>query len=170
MAQDFENTFDIENLDDMELRELVRTHFAENRSIDADDITVTVFEGKVHLAGRVGTEQEVQVAAHIITDVLGIETFVNELVVDSLHRAESPEAIDEHLADEAEHEGLLLGDRAVPVTDESEHLADTGDSRQFGTTDVGTAIADGTAWIPPESPTPEGRGEEAGGSDAQDLR
>ena len=169
MAHDFEDTFDLENLDDAELKELVRTHFADNQSIDADDITVTVFEGKVHLAGRVGTEQEMQVAAHIITDVIGIETFVNELVVDSLHRAESPEAIDEHLADERAHEGLLLGDRAVPLSDESEHLADRA-SRQFGTTDVGQAIEEGTPWIPPESPTPEGRGEEAGGSDFQDQR
>ena len=169
MAHDFENTYDLENLDDGELKELVRSHLSENRSIDADDITVTVFEGKVHLAGRVGTEQEVQVAAHIITDVLGIETFVNELVVDSLRRAESPEAIDDHLADEKAHEGLLLGDRAVPLSDESEHLADRA-SRQFGTTDVGNAIEEGTPWIPPESPTPEGRGEEAGGSDLQDQR
>ena len=169
MAHDFEDTFDLENMDDSELKELVRTHFSENQSIDADDITVTVFEGKVHLAGRVGTEQEVQVAAHIITDVLGIETFVNDLVVDSLRRAESPEAIDDHLADEKAHEGLLLGDRAVPLSDESEHLADRA-SHQFGTTDVGQAIEEGTPWIPPESPTPEGRGEVAGGSDFQDQR
>ena len=167
MAHDYEDTFDLDNLDDAELKELVRSHFADNKSIDADDITVTVFEGKVHLAGRVGSEQEIQVAAHIITDVLGIETFVNELVVDSLRRAESPEAIDDHLADEAAHEGLLLGDRAIPLSDESEHLADGG-SRQFGTTDVGNAIEEGTPWIPPESPTPEGRGEEAGGADFRD--
>jgi hypothetical protein len=169
MARDFEDIHDIDDLDDAELKQLVLTHLAGSKAIDADDITVTAFEGKVHLAGRVGTAQELQVAEHIVTDVLGIETVVNELVVDPIRRAESPEAIDDHLADEAEHEGLLLGDRPLPISPEAEHLADSrDDSRQFGTVDVGSAIADGTPWIPPESPTPEGLGEEAGGSDFLD--
>jgi hypothetical protein len=168
MARDFEDIHDLEDLDDAELKELVRTHLAASKAIDVDDITVTVFEGKVHLAGRVGTEQEQRIAEHIVTDVLGIETVVNELVVDELRRAESPEAIDEHLVDESEQEGLLLGDRALPFSPEAEHLADDRGSRQFGTTDVSSAIADGTPWSPPETPTPEGLGDVAGSDDFLD--
>ena len=52
--------------------------------------------------------------------------------------------IDDHLADEAEHEGLLLGDRAVPLSPEAEHLEEDLDARLYGTTDVQSAIEDGT--------------------------
>lgn len=164
MDRDFEDLHDIENLSDAELRDLARQHLSENKSIDIDDLVVTAFEGAVHLAGRVGTEQELRVAEHVLTDGLGIERVVNELVVDPIRRAESPEAIDDHLADEAETEGLLLGDRALSLSPEAEHLADR-DSRRLGTHDVSSAIADGTPWIPPESPTPEGLGESDNGAE-----
>ena len=158
MARDFENIHDRENLSDDELRELVRTHLADNNSIDVDDINVHVEKGRLRLIGRVGTESEARVAEHVVTDVLGFTDVSNELVVDELRRAESPEAIDEHLADEEAHEGLLLGDRPVPLTDENAQVADQLDHRLYGTTDVGESIADGAPWIPPESPTPEGMG------------
>ena len=163
MDRDFEDIHDLDNLSDTELRDLARQHLSANNSIDVDDIVVTAFEGSVHLAGRVGTEQEVRIAERVLTDGLGIENVVNELVVDPLRRAESPEDIDEHLADEAEHEGLLLGERALPLSPEAEHLVER-DSQRIGTADIGTAIADGTAWIPPESPTPEGMGGTDSGS------
>jgi hypothetical protein len=97
---------------------------------------------------------------------VGIETVHNNLVVDSLRRAESPEAVDDHLADEEEHSGLLLGDRAVPLSPEAEHLEEDVDARLYGTTDVGNAIEKGTAWIPPTSPTQEGiEGSDASSAD-----
>jgi hypothetical protein len=156
MARDFEDLHDLDDLSDDELRELVRTHLAANNSIDANDIVVHVEDGVVRLAGRVGTESERRVAEHVVTDVLGLERVENELLVDPIRRAESPEAIDDHLADEERHEGLLLGDRAAPINPETEHLVDDLDARLFGTTDVQNAIERGTAWIPPTSPTPEG--------------
>ncbi len=161
MAHDFEDIHDIDDLNDDELRALVRTHLAADPSVDEADISVSVEDGVVKLAGRVGTEGEMQIAEHIVTDVLGIERFENEIVVDQMRRAESPEAIDEHLVDEEEHEGLLLGDRAVSLSPEAEHLEEDLDERLYGTTDVGRAIADGATWNPPESPTPEGRDSEA---------
>ena len=157
MARDFENIHDIDDLSDDELRELVRNHLDAHGAVDADNISIVVEDGVVTLSGRVGTEEEMRAAEHVVTDVLGIESFDNQLVVDALRRPESPEAVDDHLADEAEHEGLLLGDRAVPVSPEVEEVEEDLDARLFGTTDVQKAIADGTAWIPPESPTPEGR-------------
>jgi hypothetical protein len=161
MAHDFEDIHDIDDLNDDELRVLVRTHLAADPGVDEADITVMVEDGLVSLGGRVGTEAEMQVAEHIVTDVLGIEQYDNQIFVDPLRRAVSPEAIDEHLVDEEEHDGVLLGDRARSFDPEAEHLEENLDERLFGTTDVQSAIADGATWNPPDSPTPEGRDSEA---------
>lgn len=156
MAGDFEDTYDLENLSDRELRDLVREHLEASTALDIDDITVRVEDGVVILEGRVGDAGEEQVAEHVLTDVLGITNFQNNLVVDQIRRAESPEAIDDHLAEEDRTEGLLLGDRPVSLTDESEHLADSAETESEGTADVRKATESGMPWIPPESPTPEG--------------
>src|SRR5678816_3932768 len=156
MARDFENIDDVDDLDDNELRQLVRDRLAEHRGLDLADITVTVHDLAVALDGRVGTDGERRVAERIITDLVGVSDVQNNLVVDQLRRAESPEAVDDHLADEDEHSGLLLGDRPVPLSPEAEHLQEDLDSRLFGTSDVGNAIQNGTAWIPPTAPTQEG--------------
>jgi len=158
MAEDFDNTDDIANLSDEELRALVRAEFRAHRAIDANDISVDVADGHVSLSGRVGTEEELRIADHLLTDVIGLADVDNQLVVDEIRRAESPEAIDEHLADEDEHAGLLLGDVAVPLSAEAEHLADDRNLNPSGTHEVGEAIEQAAPWIPPESPTPEGVG------------
>ena len=161
MAHDFEDIHDIDDLNDDELRDLVRTHLAADSAIDAADISVVVEDGVVLLAGRVGTEAEQQIAAHIVTDVLGVEQFENQLMVDPLRRAVSPEAIDEHMVDEEASSGRLIGDRAVPLDPEAERLEEDLDARLYGTTDVQKAIEEGTSWNPPDSPTPEGLDSEA---------
>jgi hypothetical protein len=164
MARDFEDINDIEQLDDRELRGVIRDHLAAHNGLDINDITVEVKDGAVTLGGRVGTEGERRIADHILTDVLGINDFANELVIDPIRRAESPMDIDEHLAEEERDEGLLLGDRAVPLSPEAEHLADDrADADLEGTTDVQESIESAAGWIPPESPTPEG----LSGTDAQ---
>ena len=159
MARDYEDLHDLDDLSDRELRDLVRQQLAGNNTVDIDDITVHVENGTVVLAGRVGTDQERRVAEHVVTDVLGVRSMRNEIFIDPIRRAASPEAIDEHLVDESRREGLLLGDRAVPLSPEAEHRAEREDEQLYGTTDVQHAIEDGTAWIPPESPTPEGPAE-----------
>jgi hypothetical protein len=165
MAGDFEDLYDIENLSDRELRDLVLEHLEASTALDIDDITVRIEDGVVVLEGRVGDAGEEQVAEHVLTDILGITKFRNELVSDPNRRAESPMAIDEHLADEAKHDGLLLGDRPVSLTDESEHLADAPEDDE-GTTDVRKATEGGMPWVPPESPTPEGISRDARSEDA----
>ena len=164
MASEFENIHDLDDLDDRELRDLVRSHLRAHNGLDADYITVRTDAGAVILEGRVGTDYERRVAEHVLTDVLGIASVQNDLVVDAIHRAESPEDIEDHLVEEERTEGLLLGDRQVPLSEESEHMTEDLDSRLWGTSDVGKAIADGTPWIPPESPTQEGLEGTAGGS------
>jgi len=156
MARDYEDVHDIGDLDDRELRDLVREHLAANNMLDIDDLTVSVENGTVVLAGRVGTDQERRVAEHVVTDVLGVQDYRNEIFVDPTRRATSPEAVDEHLVDEDRREGLLLGDRPVPLSPEADHAVEDEDAQLYGTTDMQHAIEDGTSWIPPESPTPEG--------------
>ena len=160
MARDFENIHDLENLSEDELRQLVRSHLASHNMLDPDDFAVRIDEGVVVLGGRVGTEGERRIAEHVVTDVLGITSVRNEILIDPIRRAVSPEAVDDHLVEEERAEGLLLGDRAGPFNDEAEPIDGRDrhsiDKHAFGTTDVQDAIAGGTSWIPPESPTPEG--------------
>lgn len=156
MARDFEDLHDLGDLNDRELRDLVRDQLSQDPALDPDDISVRVQEGRVILEGRVGTESERRIAERIVADVLGVESLDNAIFVDPVRRATSPEAADDHLADVDLREGRLLGDREVPLTSESEHLRENLDEELFGTTDVLHAIEEGTPWIPPEGPTPEG--------------
>lgn len=165
---DFENLHGIGELSDRELRDVARSHLRAHNGLDADYITVLVENGAVTLEGRVGTEYERRVAERVLTDVLGIREVNNSLVVQAIHRAESPMDIDDHLVDEERTEGLLLGDRAVPLSPEAEHLEEDLDARLGGTSDIHKAIEEGTAWIPPESPTPEGLDGTTGGGPAED--
>jgi hypothetical protein len=159
MARDFEDIHDLDNLSPDELRELVRTHLEAHNMMDVDDINVHVEKGQVRLLGRVGTEAEARVAERVVTDTLGFVNVSNELVVDALRRAESPMAIDEHLANEDRTEGLLLGDMPPQQEDGVSEVDDEElDDRLFGSTDVQSTISKGVPWIPPESPTPEGLG------------
>src|SRR5919199_4728313 len=105
MAHDFEDTFNPDGMSDEELRALVREELAEHSALDADSIVVTVEDGVVALSGRVGTEGERRIAEHILTDVIGLVEFRNELVVDSIRRDEEPEAIDDHLGRSADRGG-----------------------------------------------------------------
>ena len=166
MEADFENSADIDNLSDRELRQLVRDRLDAHEGIDPEDITVIVRNGVLNLSGRVGTEAELRIADHIVTDQMGIVEYENQLLVDPIRRATSPAAIDDHNADEAAHEGLLLGDRALPVSDEAEHLDENILAEVEGTTDVQKSIEGAIPWVPPESPTPEGLGGTDAGSGA----
>jgi hypothetical protein len=156
MARDFEDIFRLDDLSDDDLRALVREQLTEYESIDADNILVTAANGEVVLAGRVGTEEERRVAERILSDVIGLKRYRNDLVVDEIRRDEEPEAVDDHLAESRERHGEPLGRRAENVHDEAEHLDEDLDARMFGTHDVQSAIERGTAWNPPDEPTPEG--------------
>jgi hypothetical protein len=156
MARDFEDLHDLDDLSDDELRGLVREHLAAHNALDIDDLTIRAENGTVILEGRVGTDGERLIAEHVVTDLIGAQKCRNDIFVDPARRAVSPEAIDDHLVDEDRREGLLLGDKPVPLDPETETLVEDIDEELYGTTDLGHAIQDGTTWIPPESPTPEG--------------
>src|ERR1044071_3215993 len=124
MADDFDNSDEIQNLSDDELKRYVLDVLRSEKAFDVNDITVDVNGGAVRLSGRVGTEEELRIVDHVLTDVIAVRNVDNEIVVDEIRRAQSPEAIDEHLADEEEHAGLMLGDVPRPFSPEAEHLAD----------------------------------------------
>lgn len=169
MARDFEDVHDIDDLSDDELRGLVREHLSADSAIDIDDLSIHVREGHVILDGRVGTDEERRIAEHIVTDVLGIEDYENNIFVDPVRRAASPEAADDNLVEEDREEGRLLGDRPVGMSSETDSVSEDLDAQLFGTTDVGHAIEEGATWIPPEAPTPEGYpGEEERGEFGED--
>ncbi len=174
MADDYDNSDDIENLSDDELCAYVLQELRTQNAFDVDDLALNVKDGILTLSGRVGTEEELRIIDHVVTDVLGLIDADNQVVVDELRRAESPMAIDEHLVDEDRNDGRLLGDRPVPFSPEAEHLADSATRHDpedqltdelaaevrleetGGTHDVQDAIENAEPWIPPDSPTPEG--------------
>jgi hypothetical protein len=156
VEKDYEDIRDTDDLSDNELRALVRDTFEQQMALDPDDVEVSVRSGVVYLSGRVGTEEELRIAERVVSDLVGLKNAQNNLVVDPIRRAESPEAIDEHLVDEELHEGLLLGDTPRPQDPEAEHLQENIRAELFGTTDVGEAIEGAIPWNPPDGPTPEG--------------
>jgi hypothetical protein len=149
--------FDLENLDDSELARLVREELADYPTIDADSIVVTARDGVVMLSGRIGTEEERRIAEHVLTDVIGLTSFANELVVDAIRRDEEPEAMDEHMASR-DTQGAPLGDENDDQDPEAAHLQENLDARLYGTHNLQEAIEAGTPWVPPDTPTPEGLG------------
>lgn len=156
--RDYEDFASIDDLSDDELRAVVRQRLAEHNGLDIDDMVVEVENGMVRLQGRVGTDAELRIAEHVLTDVVGVPEVDNQLVVDALRRAETPVDIDDHLRMEEATGGLMLGD--APEQDSPEvHQArgdETLEERMFGTVNVQDAIAHGTSYTPPLSPTPEG--------------
>jgi BON domain-containing protein len=159
MAQDFENVFDLDDLSDDELRGLVRERLAQDNQVDVDNILVTVKDGFVTLSGRVGTEMEKQVADHVLSDVIGLENYANDIFVDPIRRDLEPEAADEQVGRVlGREEETLLGGSDVNTTDpEAERATDNDDASLFGTHDYGSVMENGVPWIPPDEPTPEGR-------------
>jgi len=158
MQRDFEDIFDVDDLDPDELRHLVHETLRSSRSIDPRDIAVHIEAGKVVLAGRVGTDAEKRIAERVVADRIGLTNLESQLVVDPLYRSVSPEAADENVNEE-EQEGLLLGDGPRSSSNSSDYLASHAEDDLFGTVDRTEAIEDGIPWIPPESPTPEGTDE-----------
>src|SRR3712207_3743197 len=94
--------FDFSGMTDDELYDLVMQTLRVHPELDPDWIEVRVRDGHVTLSGRVGSDSEVSVAEQVITEILGLEAFTNELVVDELHRGEMSEAADEAVMQDLE--------------------------------------------------------------------
>ena len=157
MPPDYEDTFDLDDLSDDDLQSLIRAELDEYETIDSDNILVRVRGGEVLLSGRVGTSEERSVAEHIITDVIGVSRYRNDLVVDPIRRDEEPEAADEHIGGVlARGEDQLGGSDDTPTRSGAPGTEEDLDSRLYGTHDRQHAIEHGTPYEPPDTPTPEG--------------
>lgn len=162
MARDYEDIYDLDDLGDDELKSLIRDELASYDTLDVDNILVRVTNGEVVLSGRVGTEEERLIADHVLTDVVGVERYRNELLVDPVRRDEEPEAADDHYGNvQARGEDQLGGTDESQSDPEAQHLEADVDGELYGTHDLQRAIENGEAWEAPDTPTPEGRsGEE----------
>ena len=147
--------FDFSQMTDEEIRGVVVEHLREYPNLDAAALDVTVRNGHVTLGGRVGTDAEVQVAEAVLDDVLGIDSYTNDLVVDEAYRYELPEAADDA---EAAGEDLddQLGNSEDQQSDTAEHLQENIESETYGTHDAGAAVRDGSTYIPPDRPVTDG--------------
>ena len=161
MARDYENVYDLDSMDDSEIEELIRQQFDEMPEIDSEVVDVVVDHGFVELHGRVGTEQELQQIEQVVTDLLGVQRYRNNLVVDELRRAEADEGADDAAAEDEEIEDQLLGEDARNTEPSAEHLVEDVRTQLYGTRDLQDAIQQGESYNPPTRPIQEGvRGHE----------
>lgn len=153
MAEDYEDTYDIESMSDAEIQSLVREQLNDRHDLDASGLDLSIASGRVTLGGRVGTEAEQQIIEYVLTDVIGLEVD-NNLVVDELVRLEQPEGADAANA-YVYTPGPARGG-ADRTEDSAEHLLSDTAAEQYGTNDMGEAIERGHSYNPPDSPIQEG--------------
>jgi hypothetical protein len=146
--------FDLSDMGDEEIREVILGELRAHPNLDAEEIEVDVSDGRVVISGRVGTDAESRVASNVITDVVGATDLRNDLLVDSIHRGQRADGADDAAREEAEIESQL-GDTGQH-SDTAEHLEDNAEEEAWGTSDMQSAIRDGTSYSPPDHPTPDG--------------
>lgn len=158
MAREFGgDLYDFQNMTDDELRSVVIEHLREQVNLDADQIDVIVRAGRVTLEGRVGTDDEFQVAGETVDDVLGLDDYSNNLVVDPLYRGLEPIAADESAIVPGAGEDDL-GGFDLQQSDTAEHLVEDIESETLGTHDTIRAIRDASSYSPPDNPVGDGYG------------
>ncbi|MGH7504098.1 MAG: BON domain-containing protein [Longimicrobiales bacterium] len=155
MAKDYEDTRDLGELDDGELRELIFERLRAHDAFGNDtDIEIHVVDGNVTLGGRVGTEGTLQRIEQVITDEIGVVDLTNNIGIDENLRATQPEAADD-AAREGSEERAMSG--AADVTEDSaEHLLEDRAAEQHGTRSVREAVERGYSYEPPDGPMQEG--------------
>lgn len=155
MVERFEGTPDVEGMDDDEIRQLVEETLADHPNLEADWIDVVVRDGHVTLSGRLGTEEEVQVAETVVRETLGIDDLSSELMVDELHREEAPvDPLEEAVRDEDVEAQLGQGD--PDRSESSEHLDEDLEAEAYGTHDAAEAVQKGVPYAPPDRPVGDG--------------
>lgn len=157
MAPDLNSFYNFDEMTDDDLYDVVMQHLNEQPNVDAGSIEVRVRDGHVTLAGRVATDGEVQVAEKVVAEVMGIDTFTNELVVDELVRGDMPEAADDAAAYDGELDAQL-GEGNEQHSDTAAHLVEDLEGEMYGTHDAGAAAQEGQAYEPPDHPVADGYG------------
>jgi hypothetical protein len=155
MAGDFEDIYDLENMTDEEITQLVREELDAYPDLDAGGLEIDVQDRRVKVGGRVGTEAELQMVEQVLTDVIGLPSVENEMVVDALRRGLQDEAAD---VANAQLYNSPRGQRggANRTEDTAAHLLDDTGAEQYGTNDMGEAIERGYSYNPSDTPIQEG--------------
>jgi hypothetical protein len=157
MAREYDDLYDIANLDDVEIKDLVLQQLGEYPDIDVDLVEVNVDGGQVRLSGRVGTEQEVQTVEHVVTDLLGINRVRNELVIFDAVRGQRSEAADDAAVEEMESDPQIsVGAGTGNTSDTAQHLVEDLEAEHFGTHNPQEAVERGTAYEPPDRAIQQG--------------
>jgi hypothetical protein len=149
--------FDFSGMTDDELYDVVVQQLREHPEVDSEWVEVNVKDGHVTLSGRVGSDTEISVAEQVVTGILGLTEFTNELMVDELHRGETPEAADDAVAQDLEA-GSQYGGTNDNQSDTAAHLVEDLDAQTYGTHSLSDAVNDGAAYSPPDRPMGEGYG------------
>jgi hypothetical protein len=149
--------FDFSGMTDDELYDVVVQELREHPEVDSEWVEVQVKDGHVTLSGRVGSDSEISVAEQVVTEILGLTEFTNELMVDELHRGETPEAADDAVAQDLEM-GSQYGETNENQSDTAAHLVEDLEAQTYGTHSLSDAVNDGAAYSPPDRPTGEGYG------------
>lgn len=149
MADDFEDVYGIEEMDDDEVHDLIVQEFEDTPDLDPDLIEVEVDLGHVTLSGRVGTAQELALVQEIIADTLNIDTYSNGIVVDELVRAQYSEGADDAVVEDDETEAQI-GEEEGTTSPMASHLDEDLAADSYGTRDMKDAIERGQSYNPPE--------------------
>lgn len=155
MARDYGDVYNVQDLSDDELQQLVTRLLQESPDLDADSIDVRVQDGAVVLAGAVGTDGEKRVVEKVVVEVLGVGDYRNELVVGATHRQELPDDTESAAVSEEEMDDQLGGDTRQQ-SDTASHLVEDVESETRGTRDMQQSIQEGPTYIPPDRPLPDG--------------
>jgi hypothetical protein len=155
MAGGYDDSHDADHLSDAEFSALVRDRIGELARIDPATLDITVTDGVVKVAGRVGSEAEYQAIEQVLTDLPGLGRAANELIIDPLARPGYDEAADVANAQLYDEPRSQRGG-AHRTEDSAAHLLDDTEAEQFGTGDVGEAVERGYSYNPPLAPFQEG--------------
>lgn len=154
MPRDYEDAINTDQLDDDDIRDLLRQRLDEADDFNVDEVDIEVRDGRVTVEGRVGTDEERHHVEQVLSG-LGVQNYENNVVVDEAARAEYSEAADiANLEDAAVDDEL--GERGKATSDTAEHLNPDTRGEQFGTRDVKKAIEQGQSYTPPDGPMQEG--------------
>lgn len=159
MTNDYEDAVNLDQMEDGEVRDLVRQRLDEDAKFDVDLVDIEVDGGLITVEGRVGTEGERQRVEQALS-ALGAREYANNVVVDENVRAQRADAADTARAEDAAAEASL-GEAGKTTSDTAEHLRPNEAGDLYGTKDVQEAIQEGRSYSPPDGPVQEGvRGDE----------
>lgn len=149
MTNDFEDTVNLDQMDDADIAELVRQRLDDDPGFDIDAVGIEVRDGAVAVEGRVGTEGERQ---HVTRTLAALgATASNNVVVDENARATRADAADDARAEAAEA-SPSPGESGTTTTDTAYHLQADRAGDQYGTTDPRKAVERGQSYSPPDEP------------------